>query len=139
MANMIREIMTTNPVTLSKDATVLEAAREMKANGIGDIIVKDDGRICGIVTDRDLVIRAMAEGVDPKTKRLGDVCTEQLVSIEPDAPIEEAVRLMREHAIRRLPVLEKGNVVGVVTLGDLAVERDEKSALGQISQAPDNN
>ena len=139
MASTVREIMTPNPVALNKDATVQDAAKEMKSREIGDIIVKDNGKICGIVTDRDLVVRAMAEPRDPRGMKLADVCTPQVVSIGPDAPIDEAVNLMRQHAIRRLPVVANGAILGVVSLGDLAVERDQKSALGQISKAPANN
>jgi CBS domain-containing protein len=139
MANTIREIMTPNPVALSKDATVQDAAREMKSKDIGHVIVKDNGKICGIVTDRDLVVRAMTEPKDPRTMKLADVCTRQVVSVGPDAPIDEAVQLMRQHAIRRLTVVANGTIVGVVSLGDLAVERDQKSALGEISKAPANN
>jgi CBS domain-containing protein len=111
----------------------------MKTKGIGDVLVRDNGKICGIVTDRDLVVRALAEGVDPQKKRLGEMCTEQVVSVAPNDDVEMAVKLMRKHAIRRLPVLDNGKLVGIVSLGDLAAERDEKSALGQISKAPDNN
>ena len=139
MANTVRDIMTPNPVSLSKDATVVDAAKAMKANQIGDVIVKDNGTICGIVTDRDLVVRSIAAGEDPKTRKLVDICTGKVVSIRPDAPIDEAVQLMKQHAVRRLPVMDNGKIVGMVSLGDLAVERDQRSALGEISKAPSNN
>ncbi len=129
--------MTPNPIVLPRDASIVQAAREMKANDIGDVIVQDDGKICGIVTDRDIVVRAVADG-GLEGKSLGDICSERIVCINPNDPIDEAVQMMREHAIRRLPVCEGEKVVGVVSLGDLAVERDEKSALGAISRAPAN-
>jgi CBS domain-containing protein len=138
MASTVRDIMTPNPVALSRDATVVEAAKEMKMNDIGDVIVQEDGKICGIVTDRDIVVRALADGGDVEHKTLGDICTDQIVSVSPEDPIDEAVKLMREHAIRRLPVCEGKNIVGIVSLGDLAIEKDKKSALGEISRAPAN-
>ena len=136
MASKVREIMTPNPIALSRDSTVVEAAKEMKMNDIGDVIVLDDGKICGIVTDRDIVVRALAEG--DFDLKLGDICSEHLISVGPNDGIEDAVELMREHAIRRLPVVEGNSVVGIVSLGDVAIERDKKSCLGEISRAPAN-
>jgi CBS domain-containing protein len=136
MASTVREIMTPNPISLSKEASVVDAAKEMKMNDIGDVIVQDDGKICGIVTDRDIVVRAVAEG--HAEKKLGEICSGQLVSLKPDDKIEDAVKLMREHAVRRLPVVENDKCVGIVSLGDLAIEKDSRSALGEISRAPAN-
>lgn len=138
MASTVREIMTPNPIALSRDATLVEAAKEMKMNDIGDVIVQDDGKIIGIVTDRDIVVRALAEGANPDQKRLGEICSGNIVSVAPNDPLDEAVKLMRDHAIRRLPVVENDKVVGILSLGDLAIERDQKSALGEISRAPAN-
>jgi CBS domain-containing protein len=136
MAQRIREIMTGSPVTLPKDATVLEAARLMRDNGIGDVIVTDGERAEGIVTDRDIVVRAVAEGRDPESVRLEQVESAQLTSFTPDDPVERAIKVMREQAIRRVPVVENGKPVGVVTIGDLAIERDPDSALADISEEP---
>ena len=137
MASTVREIMTPNPIALSRDASILDAAKEMKMNDIGDVIVQDEGKICGIVTDRDIVVRALAEG-SIEQKRVGDICSDRLVCIGPDDPVEDAVELMREHAIRRLPVVENGKAIGIVSLGDVAIEKDKKSCLGEISRAPAN-
>jgi CBS domain-containing protein len=82
------------------------------------------------------VIRCIAEGADPSTTRLGEVISSELVAVAPDDPVERAIELMRERAIRRLPVVEGGKPVGVVSIGDLAVERDAESALADISQEP---
>jgi CBS domain-containing protein len=136
MAQRIREIMTGSPVTLPKDATVLEAARLMRDNGIGDVIVTDGERAEGIVTDRDIVVRAVAEGRDPESVRLEQVESAQLTSVTPDDPVERAIKVMREQAIRRVPVVENGKPVGVVSIGDLAIERDPDSALADISEEP---
>jgi CBS domain-containing protein len=111
----------------------------MRANDIGDVIVVDDnGKLTGIVTDRDIVVRVVAEGRDPRATRLGDIASRELTVLAPDDPVERAVELMRERAIRRLPVVEQGKPVGIVSIGDLALDRDPDSALADISAAPPN-
>ena len=126
MAQQIRELMTPNPVVLPGTASVHEAARAMRDAEIGD------------VTDRDIVVRLVAEAQNPATTTLADLCSHALVTVRPTDTIADAVRLMRTHAIRRLPVVDGGQAVGIVSLGDLAVERDPHSALGEISAAPPN-
>ena len=138
MAQQIRELMTPNPVVLPGTASVHEAARAMRDAEIGDVIVIENNQVCGIVTDRDIVVRLVAEARDPASTTLADLCSHALVTVRPMDTIEDAVRLMRTHAIRRLPVVEGGQAVGIVSLGDLAVERDPHSALGDISSAPPN-
>ena len=138
MAQQIRELMTPNPMALPGTASVHEAARAMRDAQIGDVIVIENNEVCGIVTDRDLVVRILAEAKDPATTTLADICSHSLVTVTPTDSVEEAVRLMRTHAIRRLPVVDGGQAVGIVSLGDLAVERDPGSALGKISGAPPN-
>lgn len=141
MANQqkLREVMTPNPVTLPVKATVVDAARQMKNQDIGDVVILDGDRACGIVTDRDLVVRAIAEGLDPNSTSLSDICTKDLVSLTPDDTVADAVELMRDKAIRRLVVLEGRSPVGVVSIGDLAIESDGESALADISAAEPNN
>jgi CBS domain-containing protein len=136
MAQQIRELMTPNPVALPGTASVHEAARAMRDAQIGDVIVIENNQVCGIVTDRDIVVRILAETRDPATTTLADICSHSIVTVTPTESVEEAVRLMRTHAIRRLPVVDGGQAVGIVSLGDLAVERDPGSALGEISGAP---
>ena len=137
MAQHIHEVMTPNPVSLPGTASVYEAAQAMRDRDIGDVIVIENNRVCGIVTDRDLVVRTLAEAQDPATTTLADICSHRLLIVAPTDPVEKAVRLMRTHAVRRLPVVEEaGQVVGIVSLGDLAVERDPGSVLGEISAAP---
>lgn len=136
MAQTVREIMTRNVVTLPRDATIVEAARLMRDNGIGDVVVTDGDRAEGIVTDRDIVIRAVADGKEPGSVRLDQVVSEDLTAVAPDDPVDRAVQIMRERAIRRLPVVEAGKPVGIVSLGDLAVEHDSGSALADISEEP---
>ena len=136
MAEHIRELMTPNPVALPGTASVHEAACAMRDAQIGDVIVLENNQVCGIVTDRDIVVRILAETRDPATTTLADICSHSIVTVTPTESVEEAVRLMRTHAIRRLPVVDGGQAVGIVSLGDLAVERDPDSALGGISAAP---
>jgi CBS domain-containing protein len=138
MAQQIRELMTPSPVAMPGTASVHEAARAMRDAEIGDVIVIEHNQVCGIVTDRDIVVRLVAEARDPASTTLADLCSHAVVTVRPTDTIEDAVRLMRTHAIRRLPVVEGGQAVGIVSLGDLAVERDPHSALGEISAAPPN-
>ena len=136
MGQLVKDVMTAEPVVLSKDAPLVEAARLMRDQGIGDVIVVEGESAEGLVTDRDLVIRAVAEGADPSTTSLGQVISSEFVTVAPDDPIERAIELMRERAVRRLPVVEGGKPVGVVSIGDLAVERDPYSVLADISEEP---
>jgi|SRR5690606_5454108 len=134
----VSDVMTLNPRTFPADATVREAAEEMRLSSIGDVLVEDDGEICGIVTDRDIVIRCIAGGGDPNTDTLGSICSRQIATLAPTDAVDAAVELMRSKGIRRIPVVEQGMPVGIVSLGDLAVERDPRSALGGISAAAPN-
>jgi len=140
MPDRISDVMTADPVAMTSDATLAAAAVAMRDRDIGDVVVtKSDGTVCGVVTDRDIVVRAIAEGTDPSAKTLEDVCSHDVVTIGPDEPIGAAVKAMEKHAIRRLPVMDNGTLVGIVSIGDLAVKRDPESALGEISSAPPNN
>lgn len=140
MARKIREIMPEQTRTVSTDDTVLRAAEIMRDDDVGDVIVLDgEGGPKGIVTDRDIAVRAVAEGRDPGSTPVMDVCTSDLVTISPDDDEESAARMMREHAVRRLPVVENGRVVGAISIGDLAMDKDSDSALADISAAPRNN
>ncbi len=132
--------MSHSPRTLPAASSIREAARLMRDHDMGPVIVvNDDGSLRGIVTDRDIVVRAVAEGRDPSATRLAEICSEEeLVAVRPDDDADDAVRLMRERAIRRLPVVENNRPVGVVAIGDLAAVHDPDSALGEISQAPPN-
>ena len=138
MAQYVREIMTQNPVTVQMRDTITAAARTMRDANIGDVVVLENGQVRGILTDRDIVVRALAEGRDPAQTAVGDICSRELTTLSPNDAIGNAVAVMRDKAIRRLPVVEEGRPVGIVSLGDLAVERDPESALGGISAAPPN-
>src|SRR5688572_11812645 len=111
MAQTIREVMTENPTVLDADASVADAARIMRDEDQGDVLISRDGQLCGIVTDRDIVVRGVAETVDLATVRVGDLATRELVTVSPDDKVKEAVKLMRQEAVRRLPVMEDGKAV----------------------------
>lgn len=140
MAQMVREVMTAKPVALEESASVVEAAQAMRDGDFGSVIVLKDhgGEVCGVVTDRDIAIRVVAEGVDPKSVKLADICKGEVVTVAPDEPVDSVVKLMREKAIRRVPVVENGRLVGIVSLGDLAKKKDEGRVLADISSAPPN-
>lgn len=139
MPQRISDVMTADPVTLTTGDSLRRAAEAMRDNNIGDVVVtKPDGSLCGIVTDRDIVVRGLAEGAGLDST-LDDVCKHEVVTVGPDDAVATAVKTMEERAIRRLPVMDNGNLVGIVSIGDLAVERDPESALGEISAAPPNN
>jgi CBS domain-containing protein len=138
MAQSIRDVMSANPITMPVASTVSEAARTMREANIGDIIVLEGDQLYGIVTDRDIVVRTVAEGRDPETATLGDICSREMTTLSPTDIVEDAVRLMRDKAIRRVPVIENGTPIGIVSLGDLAVSQDLHSTLGHISAAPPN-
>jgi signal-transduction protein with cAMP-binding, CBS, and nucleotidyltransferase domain len=136
----IDQVMTKNPLTVAETAPVREAATIMRDANIGDVLVtRSDGTVCGIVTDRDLTVNVVAEGKDPNSVTVEDVCSHHIESVASGDPVGRAVVLMRDRAIRRLPVIDDGNLVGIVSLGDLAMEQDPQSALADISEAPPNN
>lgn len=137
MTQSVREVMTTDPVALSNSATVLEAARAMDQHDIGDVIVLNEANeVGGIVTDRDIVVRAVSAGKDPEATKLGEICTSEIQTLTPSDGIGQAIKLMKDKAIRRLPVVEGGKPVGIVSLGDLSVTHDPESVLADISAAP---
>ena len=138
MAVSIRRIMNPYPVRLSVKASVREAAMVMRDEDIGAVVVEEeDGTFCGIVTDRDIVVRALASGRDGHTE-LGSICSTEVTTLSAEKTDEDAEKVMKEKSIRRLPVIENGRVVGIVSLGDLAIERDPTSVLAGISAAPAN-
>jgi signal-transduction protein with cAMP-binding, CBS, and nucleotidyltransferase domain len=138
----VRDVMTKNPVMMPADATLVEAAQAMRDRDIGDVIVlksNSDREACGIVTDRDIVVRGIAGEHEPSDTTLDSICRHQLISVAPTDPVKKAVDLMMQRSVRRIAVVEGDQPVGIVSMGDLATERDPKSALGQVSQAPPNN
>jgi CBS domain-containing protein len=135
----INEVMTHDPRSIAPDATLQEAAREMRDGDIGAVLVMDGDDLRGIITDRDIVVRAIAEGRDPGSTGAGDIITGGVITIEANQSASDAAQLMREKDVRRLAVTQDGRPVGIVSIGDLAVELDTDSALADISAASPNN
>lgn len=136
----IRDVMTGNPVTCPPTATVREVATLMRDQQIGDVLIEDAQGLRGIVTDRDIVVRAVAPGFDPASVQVGDVCTPTVHSVGLDASIRSVVEMMRDAAVRRIPVVDDANrAVGIIAIGDLAAWQDRTSVLGGISSSAPNN
>jgi CBS domain-containing protein len=139
MAQSIREVMTQNPELVSGDSTVADAAKLMRDKDFGGVLCGDGENVSGFLTDRDIAVRVVAEGKDPTSTTVSEVATTDLHTLSPDDSVEDAIELVRQHDIRRVPVVEGAKPVGIVSIGDLAIERDEDSALADISAASENN
>ena len=130
----VRDVMTPDPLGVDYYQSIGEAARTMRDWGIGAVLVVCHGSLRGLVTDRDLVIRAVAEA-RAAGEPVGPLSSGNLIGVDVDADTSESARLMREHAVRRLPVIENGQVAGIMSLGDLALRDDPASALVELSRA----
>jgi CBS domain-containing protein len=133
----VRDIMTTAPVGVYYSQTIGETARIMRDTHVGAVLVVNEGALSGVVTDRDLVLRGLAEGEGPDSP-VGPLCSGDLIGVAADADVYQAEQLMREHAVRRLPVIDEGQVVGIVSIGDVALSADEDSPLAAVSRAQPN-
>jgi signal-transduction protein with cAMP-binding, CBS, and nucleotidyltransferase domain len=139
MADQIQDIMTKEIHTVDAKTPLMTVARLMRDKRIGGVLVTNpNGKLCGIVTDRDIVVRADALAKPLDKTQVGDICSGELVQVAPDASLDEAVAIMRRHSIRRIPVVRDGVPIGIVSIGDLARHKDPKSALADISSAPPN-
>jgi CBS domain-containing protein len=132
MGTSIRETMTSNPRAVETSTPVADAARLMSTEDVGSVPIVEGGRLVGMLTDRDITVRVVAEGKDPQSTTAGDVASRDVVSVDPQQNLDEALRLMAQHQVRRLPVVEEdGRLVGIVAQADVAVEgKDEKT--GQL-------
>ncbi|MEO3822327.1 CBS domain-containing protein [Actinomadura sp. B10D3] len=138
MATKVRDIMTGSPTSVSPELDLVTVARAMRDEDIGAVLVADGDHLKGVVTDRDLVIRGLAAGGDPATVKIGGIASSVTATVGPDDSLERAAQIMRERAVRRLPVIADGRPVGIVSIGDLAMEKDSGSALADISAARPN-
>ena len=134
----VRDVMTADPVSITGATSLAEASRIMRDRDIGALIVLEKEDVAGLITDRDIVVRAIADSRMPDETPVSDIVSDQLVTITPEDDLDRVVRTMREHALRRVPVLEGRRPVGIVSLGDLAVDRDPDSVLGEISASEPN-
>jgi CBS domain-containing protein len=130
----IRDVMTANPTTLTPADTIQSAARLMRDQDTGAVPVVENGRVVGMVTDRDIVVRAVAEG-DQSSRAVGDILTTNLVSVTSDTSTGDAAELMSENQVRRLPVIDNGVLVGIVSIGDIAVKEGKDKRSGDTLQS----
>ena len=134
MTKSVRDAMTENPRSIGSSASVVEAARLMREGHIGSLPITDDDQLVGMITDRDITTRVVAEAADPQNTSVGDVYSRDLISVEPDKDLEEALQLMARHQVRRLPVVEKGRLVGIVAQADIALSETENKT-GELVEA----
>jgi CBS domain-containing protein len=126
MAKNVSEVMTSNPRTVEPSTPVADAARIMKNEDVGPVPIVEGDRLVGMVTDRDIAVRAVAEGKDPQSTPVGEIASRDLVTVDPDQSLDEAARLMAQHQVRRLPVVEEdGRLVGIVAQADVAQAGDD--------------
>jgi CBS domain-containing protein len=138
MAGWVRDVMTPDVVSVQFDDTLVDAARAMRKYDIGDVIVLNGDQLYGIVTDRDIVVRGIAEDFQPDITEVKTVANTHITFVSPDDLIEDALRVMKDQAIRRLPVVQDGYVVGIVTLRDLVIEEEPESMVADVSMAAPN-
>jgi CBS domain-containing protein len=136
---MLRDIMSPAPACMAPADTVSAAAKVMAERGVGTVVVLTDGQLRGLLTTRDITVRVLAENRDPQTTRIGEICSTDVAVLGPDDNVDQAAQLVRERAVRRIPVLRDGVPVGVVSIGDLALEKAGSSALsGAQAACPDS-
>jgi CBS domain-containing protein len=132
MTQTIRDVMTSNPCTIDADKSVAYAAKMMRDEDVGLAPIVEGDKLIGMLTDRDIATRVVAEGRSPDQVKVRDVASKQLVTIDPQQDLDEALRMMAKHQVRRLPVVEEdGRLVGVVAQADIAREGDD-SQTGQL-------
>jgi CBS domain-containing protein len=134
MGKHIRDVMTPTPQTVRAESPAAEAAKAMKEADAGMIPVVEDGQLVGAVTDRDIVLRVVAEGKDPRSTPVREIASTELVTVKPDQDLDEALKLMAQHQVRRLPVVEDGRLVGVLAQADVARVGDEREVGETVEQ-----
>jgi CBS domain-containing protein len=127
----IRDVMTTNPTTVERSTSVLEAAKVMAGEDVGPLPVTEGGRLVGIITDRDVVVRVLAEERDAQATTVGDICSSDLVTVTPEDELDQALRKMASAQVRRLPVVEGDRIIGIVAQADVARQAPEQQT-GEI-------
>lgn len=135
MSILVRHAMTQTPHTISPDLNAADAAGLMRSEDIGALPVVDDGKLVGLITDRDLVLRVLADRKDPMECRVGDILTRSPVTVTPDMKLSEARELMEEHKVRRLPVMKGEELVGILSIGDVAWQDASTREVGEALRA----
>ncbi|MHC5262613.1 CBS domain-containing protein [Streptomyces sp. UC4497] len=135
MPQLVHDVMTPRVTAVAPDTPVAETAQLMREHDIGNVLVCDGNRLLGLVTDRDITLRVIADGADPRIVDVGTVCTPDPVYVGPEEETEHAAALMRRHAVRRLPVVSAGRAIGMVSIGDLTEHHDTGATLADISRS----
>jgi CBS domain-containing protein len=136
MTKSVRDAMTGDPRSIGATASVVEAARLMREEHIGSLPITDGEKLVGMITDRDITTRVVAEAADPNVTPVGDVYSGDLISVEPDNDLQEALKLMARHQVRRLPVVENDRLVGIVAQADIALTlREDEQKTGALVEA----
>ncbi|TMD97417.1 MAG: CBS domain-containing protein [Chloroflexi bacterium] len=139
MAQTVRDVMTKDPVSMSSDASVMDAAKAMSDMRIGAVVVMEKDKPCGIVTDRDITVRAVATGSDPAKTKLADICSHDIAAVRPDQTVDDAVQMMKSHDVKRVLVMDDSKIEGIVSLGDLSRLGKDQDVQEDISRAEPNN
>jgi CBS domain-containing protein len=126
MGKHVKDAMTSEVKTTTPSQSLTDAAKLMKQEDVGSVPVVDGDRLVGLLTDRDIVVRGIADGSDPNAVQVGAIASRDVVTVRPDDDLDEALRLMAQHQVRRLPVVDDGHLVGVVATADVALEAKEK-------------
>ena len=134
MALKVRDTMTGSPRSIDASTSVVEAAQLMREGHIGSLPITADEQLVGMITDRDITMRVVAEAADPNATSVEDVYSRDLISVAPDNDLEEALGLMARHQVRRLPVVEDGRLVGIVAQADIALSENETKT-GELVEA----
>ena len=130
----IRDVMTSNPTTIAPSTPIVDAARKMRDEDVGSLPIVENGELTGTITDRDITVRAVAEGRDAQSTTVGEIASRDLVTIDPQQTLDEAARLMAQHQLRRLPVVEEdGRLVGILAQADIA-EHGQDQLTGEMVQ-----
>jgi CBS domain-containing protein len=134
MAKSVGDVMTDVVRYAEPSQSLVEAARAMREEDVGSLPVAEDGRLVGVLTDRDIVTRAVAEGIDPAAITVAEVASRELITVSPDRDLHEALRLMARHQVRRLPVVSGQRLVGILAQADIATLADTESAAQTIAE-----
>jgi len=139
VARTVSDVMTKDPVSMSSDASVMDAAKAMSDMRIGAVVVMEKDKPCGIVTDRDITVRAVATGSDPAKTKLADICSHDIAAVRPDQTVDDAVQMMKSHDVKRVLVMDDSKIEGIVSLGDLSRLGKDQDVQEDISRAEPNN
>jgi len=139
MAKTVADVMTKNPVALSADSSVVEAAKAMSDFRIGSVVVMERDKPCGIVTDRDITVKAVATGSDPSTITLSEICSRDLAAVRSDQSVDDAIKVMKSHDVKRVVVMTDSKLEGIVSLADLTSRGMGEDVQDDLSKAEPNN